>query len=586
MFYNEKLLAFLKDTDNEKRIFILGDTASGKSTGVLEHFMKENPHKLIYYITTRKADLSEKRIFILENMKDYAVYFHDKANSVEKTNITGSITKQIHLLTVEKALYLLLSQTDEFGTKYPAFEERSSFDKPDLFILDEIDSLEEDTNYELLTALINRNYSDVKTVYISAVVDENYVKRKLGTFLKLENPDKDCYSLEKKEKKMFRKFIPMGSNLKKEIMKYLKEYANNQMRFRQTIFIIPSIKRITELPSLEEITSLSGFKKNMEKLSEDLKKSDEDISDLEETASKDLKASLKYNFAVMYSGTNSTDRNIILKLFNAGKIQLLVSTNVIERGINVKTNSLLLFETKQVKWNNKQIMNFFGRINREKGSNKDMAGIFLFISSARKNYNFNVIDKRNLTITSALEDYKVAIYSFYFKGFEKYLLKNKNLIESDIKRYSYLKPFADAIKYSVPAEYIKSNYKLMDIFLINPNKEEVSKEKKEEIGNRKREAIKIIMSNIKENVIKENMLKYLYVKSVEKMLENTDDKIIKENLKDIINEAFKIPQHSVLRITQAKRGKAETDEESKLKEIKEGKIPKGSIFFYSNAKEW
>ena len=570
---NDGLLKFLKETENEKRIFILGDTASGKTTGVLKYFMEEKAVKNIFYITTRKADLSEKKIFISENMRNYGIYFHDKPNSIEKTNIGGSIVNTIHLMTVEKVLFYLISQLKVRKTKYPILEESgSTFTPPDLFVLDEIDSLSENSNYEVLTALINQNFPAIKVVYISAVVNEEYVKTKLKDFLKLEHPEKDCYSIEKKEKKILRKFIPMGSNLKEELIKYLKIYAQNQRRFRQTIFIIPSIKRITELPTLDEITTLPGFNKNLGKLSNDLKEKTletDDISDWKDTASKELKKALNYNFAIMYSGTNSTDRNIILKLFNMGKIQLLISTNVIERGINVRANSLFLFETKYVTWTDRQIINFFGRVNREKSFDSDIPGNFFFISNHRPMYDFSIIDKRNLSITSSLEDYKVALYCTYFKNLDKFLLKPKRLIKKDIEKCEYLKPYADTIKYSIPPQVIQENYKYI-AEILSPKKE----------TDDKRESLKKIISKIKESVIIENILKYLYVKTVITILDSKSDEL-ESNLDLIVNEALKLKTHYVLRISEAGKNNVLNKEKEILNDMKNGKYSNNSMFSFS-----
>jgi hypothetical protein len=573
---NPGLLLFLKNTEDENRLFILGDTASGKTTGTLSYFMEKRETPTIYYITTRKADLSEKKIFISENMKNYGIYFHDKPNSIEKSNIGGSIRKTIHLMTVEKALYYIVAQLKGRNSKYSFLEKKASFNPPDLFILDEIDSLSENSNYELLTSIINQNFPTTKVIYISAVVNENYVKNKLKDFLQLKNPEKDCYSIEKNEKKITRNFVKINNNLKEAVLKYLKIYSQNKKRFRQTIFIIPSIKRITELPSLPEITALSGFKKNIPKLSSELKEKiegSEELSNWKDVASKELKTAIAYNFGIMYSGTNSTDRNILLKLFNMGKIQLLISTNVIERGINVKANSLFLFETKYVTWTDRQIINFFGRINRETSKELDIPGNFFFISSNRQMYDFSIIDKRNLVITSSLEDYKISIYCSYFKGLSNFLLKPKQQIRKSIEMCDYLEPYSDSIKYSIPPEIIKNNYKYIADFL------SLTKE-----ADDKRESLKKIVIKIKETVIIENILKYLYMKSLENIYGFSEAKMF-ENIELLINEAVKLKTHHVLKITETGKDKILQNEKENLTEqIKKGLYPKNSMFFFS--KKW
>lgn len=572
---NQGLLKFLKDTDDEKRIFILGDTASGKTTGTLKYFMEEKDTPLIYYITTRKADLSEKKIFLTETMKNYAIFFHDKPNSVEKTNVGGARKNIIHLMTIEKALYLIISQLEIKKRKYDYLENRENFVPPDLFVLDEIDSMSENSNYELLTAIINRYFPSSKVVYISAVVNEEYVKTKLANFLQLKNPNKDCYSIEKRKKRIVREFKPMNGTLKDEILKYLKIYSQNRSRFRQTIFIIPSIRTITEIPNISEITNLPGFKKNMEKFSNDISNEAEENSDLmnwKQYSSKDVKDSLKYNFGIMYSATNSNDREILLKLFNMGKIQLLIATNVIERGINVNANSLFLFETKFVKWTDRQIINFFGRVNRETRDEKEIPGNFFFISNNRTMYDFSIINKRNLTIKSSLEGYKTAIYCSYFKDLENYLLKPIVYIKRDIELFDYLTPFSDAIKYSIPPEIIRNNYKYFSEFLM------ASKDEDD-----KREILKNIIIRVRENVIIENILKYLYIKSLETFLDtNYNEMLI--NLKLIIDEVKKLKTHHVLIINESGKNSILQNEIENLPLIKEGKSVKNSMFFFNKNK--
>ncbi|MFH7836020.1 MAG: helicase-related protein [Candidatus Aenigmatarchaeota archaeon] len=551
---------FFKEREKENRLFILGDTASGKSTGTLRYFLGIKKPKIVYYVTTRKADLTEKKNFILENFKDYEIYFHDKPNSIDRINSGGKEDKpRIHLMTIEKALFYFMSQENLFKnlsieelteTRFEIFNGSANIDQPELFILDEIDSMSENSNYELLAGYINLRYPNVKTIYISAVVNEEYVKTKLKDFLRLSHPDEDVLSIEKIEKKIQTHFSYMTSPLKDEVLKYLKLYSENKERFRQTIFIIPSINNLKGILKENELLQMPGFLKSNEKLTEEIEKTPElkDISNSFANLSTDLKTTLKHNFAIMYSSTTEEDRNVILRLFNAGKINLIASTNVIERGINVNANTLFLFETKQVHWTDRQLLNFYGRINRSIESNK-LPGHFFFISNFRKKYSFSIFERRNLKIESILDAPKAALFCSFVPELENYLLLSPSKIEEYKKKYSKISAFADSIRFSVPTNVITASYKDILSFLNT----------KENVGLR-RLAIKKIINNISETVIKENVIKYLYYKTIYTASGNTmilsDDSIgfVKDNVELLINELLKMNKPATIHLPNDKKG--------------------------------
>lgn len=496
---NQNLYDFFDKTQNKKRIFIFGDTGSGKSTGTLNYFIEKEIPKNLFYITSRKADLTEKYEYITDNFKNYTVYLHTTPNSPIHFDVRESKEKyppEIHLMTIEKALFFLLNLS-----KNPL----DPFKKePDMFILDEIDSISENQNYELLTAFINAYYEQVKVVYISAVVNTNYIKTKLSNFFMLKNPDNSCYDLGKNNKNVVYIHRQLNTTLKKAVNYYLKDYVMNKEKYGQAIFIIQSLALVERVLENKDITSLGFFKinKSMQK------KLETQFPGIYKSLSKIEKEALFHNFGIIDSRMKDEDRAIALSLFNSKQIPLLVSTNSIERGINVVTQSLFLFEGKNSNWLNSELINFYGRINRKK--EKKSAGYFVFVSKREKS-NPEIVTRRNEKITSLLTKERAALFEFQFPQMKGHFIASPE-IDKSILQLSNYKKYSDGILYSLLEKQIMPNKERFDFILSNRD------------GIDRYTLIKDTINIARnEKQISENIIKYIYVKTIDALKLNQVD---------------------------------------------------------------
>lgn len=525
MYENKGLMDFFEKNTKRPKLFILGDTASGKSTGTLNYFLSNKNYYKIFYITTRKADLSEKREYILENFKSHTVVFHDKPNNTDVSigqTIEGEKTKYtIHLMSVEKALFFMtanLSNDNEVNNM------------PDLFILDEIDSITENQNYEILTALINGYFPHTKTIYISAVVDIKYIKTKLARFFMFDNPELSCYDMGKNNKKIATYFYEMKESLQKELDRYLVMYANNKWRYGPAIFIVPSIPKIENLVSNKKMMNIGLFSEN-KTISSEIKNIEKSlIANKNAPIETIVKQALSHNFGIIYSKIQQSGRATVLNLFNSGKLPIIIATNAIERGINLRTKTLFLFETKTIKWTNQQIINFYGRINRERiNKNEKDTGYFFFISSIRKSYDFSIIEKRNQEITSCLNPRRAFMFLTVFDQLaDRFIDAN---IKSKVDIYKTYKKYSDGINFSLLEDAIFPNKENFDYILSNKKDNWIDKET----------IIRKTLSVVENSQqLYENMIRYLYVKTItalqQKDIELDTAKRIVEILCNIILE--------------------------------------------------
>jgi late competence protein required for DNA uptake (superfamily II DNA/RNA helicase) len=486
-----------------KRIFILGDTGSGKSTGVLKNVLGQGINKLVFYITTRRSELTEKEEYIRANFPEYNIIVH------ETDEIIGAKhpdMNEIHLMTIEKALFYLLNNSP---TGMP------------IFILDEIDSISQNRNYEILVSYINTFFKENNVIYISAVVSINYIKNELSDFfmLDLSNPG-SIISLGKNIRRIVTKFIKTD-HMAKDIDKYIKLYADNPAQFNQTIIIIPSISKIEKVIKSEIMKS--GIFQRPHRYIQDIleDKNTHIIDDIERIA-------LYHNIGIIHSRIGYQDRKLVMDLFNEKKINIIISTSSIERGINLSSNSMFVFESDYIgQWNDSQIINFYGRLNRL-AEGKNMIGYFYLISSVRDMYNFRKItDNFGTKIISSLTPGGFYFYKINYPEMYDHIM-NK-IPEDEFNRYEQYRDYAISIKFSLSLGVIARTISHIKRFLIPENTfiDDVN-------------CLNEIMKSIGSKKLEKNMIRYIwYLLSKDVIDKKIDEKSWKEKIKSLIYTVYK-----------------------------------------------
>lgn len=378
-----------------KRIFIIGDTSTGKTTSAINEVL-ESGVPTVFYVTSKKIDLNDKENYVrthtFGNYK-YDTLYHDSERVISLNKFSDH---KFHLMTIEKALYYFLN---------------NKLDEKSIIIFDEIDTISQNKNYELLIGHINSNYPNNMVIYISATINKNYLIKKLAKFfmLDIKTPD-SIIDMGKFERKVNTRFISV-KNYRAELINKIKAYCENPLAFGQTIFIIPSKPYIRKLINSDLTKNMFILRSPSPKIKKYLDKIPKDIK-----VSPDIVSGLRHNIGIIDALSTHSDREFILSLFNRGLLHLLFSTNVIERGINIVANSIFIFESRGIEWDDNQIINMFGRINRSintKAAQKSLKlpGHFFLISEKKPYYNFDKIYSREYVIKSILKPSDV--YFFY-----------------------------------------------------------------------------------------------------------------------------------------------------------------------------
>lgn len=475
-----------------KRIFVLGDTSTGKTTSSITQVL-ESGVPIVYYITSKKIDLNDKEQYVRTHKfgsYSYDTFYHDSDRVI---SLNKKALYQFHLMTIEKALYYFLNNKLE----------------PDAcIIMDEIDSISQNKNYELLVALINSNHPDNLVIYISASINKEYLKSKLANFFMLDMTQEESIVDKGKFDRKVSVAFEHANNYVKSLKNKILAYTNKPIKYNQTIFLIPSKPEIRKLLNSSFIEKLYAFKSPSVKVRKYLKIAKE------KGLSPDVMLALRHNIGLIDALSSHEDRSFVLDLFNKGILKVLFSTNVIERGINVVANSIFIFESKYVRWDDNQILNMYGRLNRSiSGSKSDVLGNFYLISEVRENYDFNNIYNRNYIIKSALKYSDV--YFFY--------IHNKNIISHFINTYDANKfevfnqyeKYSDAIKFSLTLGDIRRIFRPFLNFITSDSSKDPSIDAK---------AINKIVLKLGKGRTLFNALRYIYLSIYKEIIAGHLDK--------------------------------------------------------------
>ena len=426
-----------------KRIFVLGDTSTGKTTSTISQVL-ESGAPIVYYITSKKIDLNDKEQYVrTHSFKGihYDTLYHDSDRII---SLNKKAQYKFHLMTIEKALYYFLNNELENNA---------------VVILDEIDVISQNKNYELLVAWLNTNYPNNTIIYISATLNKERLLKDLSDFFMLDkNNPNSIVDMGKFKRNVSTSFTHV-SNYKKAVEQELVTYANNVGKFNQTIFLIPSKPYIRQLLNSNLIKNLYPFREPNMKLSKILRNIHR-----EHHLSNDVLLGLRHNIGIVDALSSHEDREFILKLFNSKIINVLFATNVIERGINVIANTIMIFESRRVRWEDNQLLNMFGRLNRSiGGQTTDKMGYFFLFSEYRQNYDFSKIYKRDYEIKSCLKYSDVYFFYVIKKDIIRHLINEYD--ETKFGMFKQYEQFADSIKFSLTMHDIRKVLREISLFL-------------------------------------------------------------------------------------------------------------------------
>jgi len=426
-----------------KRIFVLGDTSTGKTTSTISQVL-ESGAPIVYYITSKKIDLNDKEQYVrTHSFKGihYDTLYHDSDRII---SLNKKAQYKFHLMTIEKALYYFLNNELENNA---------------VVILDEIDVISQNKNYELLVAWLNTNYPNNTIIYISATLNKERLLKDLSNFFMLDkNNPNSIVDMGKFKRNVSTSFTHV-SNYKKAVEQELVTYANNVGKFNQTIFLIPSKPYIRQLLNSNLIKNLYPFREPNMKLSKILRNIHR-----EHHLSNDVLLGLRHNIGIVDALSSHEDREFILKLFNSKIINVLFATNVIERGINVIANTIMIFESRRVRWEDNQLLNMFGRLNRSiGGQTTDKMGYFFLFSEYRQNYDFSKIYKRDYEIKSCLKYSDVYFFYVIKKDIIRHLINEYD--ETKFGMFKQYEQFADSIKFSLTMHDIRKVLREISLFL-------------------------------------------------------------------------------------------------------------------------
>lgn len=523
-----------------KRIFVLGDTSTGKTTSTINQVLGAGV-PIVYYVTSKKIDLNDKEQYVrTHHFKDYHydTLYHDSERII---SLNKNAKYKFHLMTIEKALYYFLN---------------NELEQDAVVILDEIDAISQNKNYELLVAWLNSKYPDNTIIYISATLNEDRLVKELGDFFMLDKTNPDSVVDMGKFKRNVSVAFVNTTNYKKSLEQELETYANNQSKFNQTIFLIPSKPYIRKLLNSDLVKRIYAFRQTNAKVSKSLERVSK-----EHHLSNDVIAGLRRNIGIVDALSSHEDREFVLNLFNSGVINVLFATNVIERGINVLANTIVIFESRSIRWDDNQILNMFGRLNRSiGGKTTDRMGHFFLFSEQRSDYYFNKIYERDYMIRSCLKYSDV--YFFY--------VINKNIINHFINKYDekkfsifdHYEKYADGIKFSLTMLNIRKISRELSIFLnLIPNKTNISNER----------LLNTISAKIGGGKTLFNVLRYLYSKLYDEFASGTiNDAVYVEKIKSLATTY--VNKNIKLAITSLYGNQLVKNEEKIANEISKNKI--------------
>lgn len=540
---------------NLKRIFVIGDTSTGKTTSTINHVL-ESGVNVVYYVTSKKIDLNDKEQYVrTHTFKDYHydTLYHDSERII---SLNKNSEYKFHLMTIEKALYYFLNN---------GLEENA------VVILDEIDSISQNKNYELLVAWLNTKNPNNTIIYISATINKDRLIKELGDFFMLDrsNPD-SVVDMGKFKRNVSVAFIKT-KNYKKSLEQEIQTYANNPIRFNQTIFLIPSKPYIRKLLNSDLLKSLYVFRRTNKKVAKSLEKVNK-----EHNLSDDVVFGLRHNIGIIDALSSHEDREFVLNLFNSGVISVLFATNVIERGINVLANTIVIFESRYVRWDDNQILNMFGRLNRSiGGKTTDRMGYFMLFSEQRSDYDFNKIYERNYMIKSCLRYSDVYFFYKMDKNIISHLINKYD--EKKFSVFDHYEQYFDSIRFSLNVSQIRKVSREFSIFLnFIPNKANTSNER----------ILNSIFMKVGGGKSLFNSLRYLYFKLYRNFMSgkiNSSDYVekVKSLATTYVNKNIK------LAITSLYGNKLVRDEERVAMETAKNKTPIGeikSIFLFNRKK--
>lgn len=322
-------------------VFVGSPTGSGK-TVVAElaiwHAFNEFPLSKVVYIAPMKA-------LVRERVDDWRERIC-KNTSHRLVELTGDSLPTIQEV---KEADIIITTPEKFDGISRNWQTRKFVQQVSLVIMDEIHLLASDRGPILEMIVSRMNYissqtkKPIRLLGMSTAVSNAFdmagwlgVKNGLFNFPQSVRPVPLQMYIDGFPENLA--FCPLMKTMNKPAFMAIKQHSPNK-----PVLIFVASRRQTRLTALDLI-HLCGMESNPRRF---LKISDDELQDILENVKDDtLRLSLQFGMGLHHAGLVESDRQISHKLFEQGKIQILIATSTLAWGVNLPAHLVIIKGTK------------------------------------------------------------------------------------------------------------------------------------------------------------------------------------------------------------------------------------------------
>ncbi|EGW31106.1 DNA-directed DNA polymerase [Spathaspora passalidarum NRRL Y-27907] len=322
-------------------VFVGSPTGSGK-TVVAElaiwHAFNEFPESKVVYIAPMKALVRER----VDDWRERIV----KNTSHKLVELTGDSLPGVAEV---KEADIIITTPEKFDGISRNWQTRKFVQKVSLVIMDEIHLLASDRGPILEMIVSRMNYissqtkQPIRLLGMSTAVSNAFdmagwlgVREGLFNFPSSVRPVPLQMYIDGFPDNLA--FCPLMKTMNKPAFMAIKQHSPDK-----PVLIFVASRRQTRLTALDLI-HLCGMESNPRRF---LKMSDYELADvLEQVKDDTLKISLQFGMGLHHAGLVESDRQLSHKLFEAGKIQILIATSTLAWGVNLPAHLVIIKGTQ------------------------------------------------------------------------------------------------------------------------------------------------------------------------------------------------------------------------------------------------
>ena len=269
------------------------------------------------------------------------------------------------------------------------------------------------------------------------------------------DPDaKDFHKLPFLTRKIVTENYEASPTTKKTIERIGEQYTIRHRNKDQTIILLPSKKEIEAIHRNDYFKTKFSYNINqVEALIKDER----------------ILPGLRKGIGIIHAGINWKDTNLILDLFENKQLKLVVTTNVIESGIDIKCDAMFVAENDRIQWDNGQWINFIGRVGRMDG--KGTFHAYLHRTKVKDGIGIRTMVQKQFELKSTLNPEDIVPYALLFPEIHKqtiwYLEHGKDILRTENK--TILRIARACLMYLLPFSATVKKLGRLSSFLDNPN---------------------------------------------------------------------------------------------------------------------